>query len=97
NEARNPVCGGARPPRGRNRVPHHARALPQGPRGFWSEHRDSPPGARRFQNLSSFPSQLQILHPLEKNAGAPGTVTKAEVEFQPHGNMYIPVWKATVE
>ncbi len=50
-----------------------------------------------FQSLSSFPSQLQILHPLEKNAGAPGTVTKAEVEFQPHGNMYIPVWKATVE
>jgi hypothetical protein len=50
-----------------------------------------------FRNLSSFPSQLQILHPLEKNAGAPGTVTKAEVEFQPHGNMFIPVWKATVE
>jgi hypothetical protein len=40
---------------------------------------------------------LQILHPLEKNAGAPGTVTKAEVEFQPRGNTYIPVWKATVE
>jgi hypothetical protein len=50
-----------------------------------------------FQNLSSFPSQLQILHPLERNAGAPGTVTKAEVEFQPRGKIYMPVWKATVE
>jgi hypothetical protein len=49
------------------------------------------------RNLDFFPSELQILHPLEKNAGAPGTVTKAEVEFQPHGKMYIPVWKATVE
>jgi hypothetical protein len=50
-----------------------------------------------FQNLSSFPSQLQILHPLERNVGAPGTVTKGEVEFQPRGNIYIPVWKATVD
>jgi hypothetical protein len=49
------------------------------------------------RNLSSFPSQLQILHPLEKNAGAPGTVTKGEVEFQPRGNISVPVWKATVE
>jgi len=49
------------------------------------------------RNLGSFSSQLQILHPLENNAGAPGTVTKAEVEFQPRGNIYIPVWKATVE
>jgi hypothetical protein len=49
------------------------------------------------RNLDFFPSELQILHPLEKNAGAPGTVTKAEVEFQPRGKMYIPVWKATVE
>ncbi|MGA9059194.1 MAG: hypothetical protein ABSE93_02005 [Terriglobia bacterium] len=49
------------------------------------------------RNLDFFPSELQILHPLEKNAGAPGTVTKAEVEFQPRGNIYIPVWKATVE
>ena len=49
------------------------------------------------RNLDFFPSELQILHPLEKNAGAPGTVTKGEVEFQPRGNIYIPVWKATVE
>ena len=49
------------------------------------------------RNLDFFPSEPQILHPLEKNAGAPGTVTKAEVEFQQRGNIYIPVWKATVE
>jgi hypothetical protein len=49
------------------------------------------------RNLASFPSQPQILHPLERNVGAPGTVTKGEVEFQPRGNMYIPVWKATVQ
>jgi hypothetical protein len=49
------------------------------------------------QNLGFFPPELQILHPLEQNAGAPGTVTKAEVEFQPRGKIYIPVWKATVE
>ncbi len=49
------------------------------------------------RNLSSFPPQLQILHPLEKNVGADGTVTKGEVEFQQHGNTYEPVWNGTVE
>lgn len=49
------------------------------------------------QNLGFFPREVQILQPPERNAGAPGTVTKGEVEFQPHGKMYIPVWKATVE
>ncbi len=49
------------------------------------------------QNLGFFPPQVQILRPLEKNAGAPGTVTKGEVEFQSRGKTYIPVWKATVE
>ena len=49
------------------------------------------------QNLEFFPREVQILQPLEKNAGAPGTVTKGEVEFQPRGKVHIPVWKATVE
>jgi hypothetical protein len=49
------------------------------------------------RSLDFFPSEPQILHPLEKNVGAPGTVTKGEVEFQRRGNMYMPVWKATVE
>src|SRR5208283_588178 len=49
------------------------------------------------RNLGTFPPEVQILRPLEKNAGAPGTVTKGEVEFQARGEIYIPVWKATVE
>jgi len=49
------------------------------------------------RNLGFFPPQVQKLQPLEKNAGAPGTVTKGEVEFEPRGKIYIPVWKATVE
>jgi len=49
------------------------------------------------QNLESFPPDTKILEPPEKNAGSPGTVTKAEVEFEPRGKIYIPVWKARVE
>jgi len=50
-----------------------------------------------WQNLGFFTSETQILQPPERNAGAPGTVTKGEVEFQPHRNAYMPVWKGTVE
>jgi len=50
-----------------------------------------------WENLGFFPGEMQILQPPERNAGAPGTVTKGEVEFQPHGNTYMAVWKATVE
>jgi len=50
-----------------------------------------------YRNLEIFPSEPQIHQPLEKNIGVPGTVTKAEVEFQQRGNITIPVWKATVE
>lgn len=49
------------------------------------------------RNLGSYPPKLQMLHPLERNAGAPGTVTKAEVEFQQAGKNYIPVWKGEVK
>jgi hypothetical protein len=49
------------------------------------------------RNLGSFPPQVQTLQPLERNASAPGTVTKAEVEFEPRGKIYTLVWKATVE
>ena len=49
------------------------------------------------QNLEFFPQEMTVLQPLEKNVGAPGTVTKAEAEFEPRGKIYIPVWKATVE
>jgi len=50
-----------------------------------------------YRNLEIFPAEPQIRQPVEKNVGAPGTVTKAEVEFQPRGKISIPVWKATVE
>ena len=49
------------------------------------------------RNLGSFPRAIQKLQPLEKNAGAPGTVTHAEVEFPASGKINIPVWKAAVE
>jgi len=49
------------------------------------------------RNLGSFPREIQRLQPLEKNAGAPGTVTHAEVEFRASGKISIPVWKATVD
>ena len=50
----------------------------------------------KSRNLGSFPREIQKLQPPEKNAGAPGTVTNAEVEFQASGKTYIPVWKATI-
>jgi hypothetical protein len=49
------------------------------------------------QNLEFYPPEIKALQPLEQNAGAPGTVTKAEVEFQATGKSYVPVWKATVD
>jgi hypothetical protein len=49
------------------------------------------------RNLGSFPREIQKLQPPEKNAGAPGTVTHAEVEFEASGKINIPVWKATVD
>jgi hypothetical protein len=50
-----------------------------------------------LRNLAAFPPEVQILTPAEKNAGAPGTVTRAEVEFQARGKICVPVWKATIE
>ena len=51
----------------------------------------------KSRNLGSFPREIQKLEPPEKNAGAPGTVTNAEVEFQASGKTYIPVWNATID
>ncbi|MGA2078396.1 MAG: hypothetical protein ABSH52_33320, partial [Terriglobia bacterium] len=50
----------------------------------------------KSRNLGSFPRDIQKLQPPEKNVGAPGTVTLAEVEFQPSGKITIPIWKATI-
>jgi len=51
----------------------------------------------KSRNLASFSREIQILQPPEKNAGAPGTETNAEVEFQASGKITIPVWKATID
>ena len=51
----------------------------------------------KSRNLGSFAREIQKLQPPEKNAGAPGTVTHAEVDFQARGKTYIPVWKATID
>jgi hypothetical protein len=51
----------------------------------------------QYSNLASFPPRMSILEPPEKNIGAPGTVTKATVEFQEHGGARVPVWKGAIE
>jgi hypothetical protein len=50
-----------------------------------------------FRNLASFPPQRHILAPPEKNIGAPGTVTKGDVDFRPRGRTSELVWKGKVE
>jgi hypothetical protein len=49
-----------------------------------------------LRNLQQYPARIQVLSPPEKNIGAPGTVTKAEVTFQPLGKGFVPVWKGHV-
>jgi hypothetical protein len=50
-----------------------------------------------FRNLASFPPKLRMLTPPEKNIGAPGTVTKGDVDFRPRGRTSDLVWKGKVE
>ncbi|MBZ5515212.1 MAG: hypothetical protein LAN62_10320 [Acidobacteriia bacterium] len=50
-----------------------------------------------IQNLGSFPPKIQVLAPPERNVGAPGTITKGDVEFRPRGRVREPVWKGKVE
>jgi hypothetical protein len=51
----------------------------------------------KFKNLSQYNAKLQILHPPEKNIGAPGTVTTGAVTYRPSGKGQIPLWKGKVE
>lgn len=50
-----------------------------------------------LHNLASFAPKLQILTPPERNIGAPGTVTKGDVEFRSRGRISEPLWKGKVE
>jgi hypothetical protein len=51
----------------------------------------------KFKNLSQYNPKMQILQPPEKNIGAPGTVTTAEVTFRSNGKGQEPVWSGKVE
>jgi len=51
----------------------------------------------KYQNLSEYNPQMQILRPPEQNIGAPGTKTSGEVTFRPHGKGLEPVWKGKIE
>jgi hypothetical protein len=50
-----------------------------------------------LRNLTSFPPQIKVLDPPEKNIGAPGTITTGKVDFQKAGRVSEPVWKGKVE
>ena len=50
-----------------------------------------------YTNLASYPPKPQTLAPAEKNIGAPGTVTKGDVEFRARGRVTEPVWKGRIE
>jgi hypothetical protein len=50
-----------------------------------------------YTNLSSYESQVRKLTPPEKNVGAPGTVTKATVDFAANRGKPEIIWKATIE
>jgi hypothetical protein len=50
-----------------------------------------------FRNLASFAPKMRMLAPPEKNIGAPGTVTKGDVDFRPRGRTTDLVWKGKVE
>jgi hypothetical protein len=50
-----------------------------------------------YRNLASYPPKPQTLTPPEKNIGAPGTVTKGDVEFRARGRIREPLWKGKIE
>lgn len=50
-----------------------------------------------LSNFTSFPPQIVVLDPPEKNIGAPGTVTKATVDYKSNGQVTEPVWQGIIE
>jgi hypothetical protein len=50
-----------------------------------------------YRHLDSFPPRPRVLRPPESNVGAPGTVTKGEVDFKTRGNLQEPFWKGNVK
>ncbi len=50
-----------------------------------------------YRNLASFPPQLQILKPPERNLGIPGTIATGTVEFRGRGSLREPIWRGKIE
>ena len=50
-----------------------------------------------YRNLGSYPHQLIILKPAERNIGTAGSVTTGEVTFERHENIWEPIWKGIVD
>ena len=50
-----------------------------------------------FRNLALFPPNPEVVQPPVENIGAPGTISRATIEFRAHGNVSQPVWKGKVE
>jgi len=50
-----------------------------------------------FRNLALFPPNPEVAEPPEDNIGAPGTISRATIEFRARGNVSQPVWKGKVE
>jgi hypothetical protein len=50
-----------------------------------------------FRNLALFPPNPEVAQPPEENIGAPGTISRATIEFRARGNVSQPVWKGKVE
>jgi hypothetical protein len=50
-----------------------------------------------FRNLALFPPNPEVAKPPEENIGAPGTISRATIEFRTRGNVSQPVWKGKVE
>ena len=50
-----------------------------------------------FRNLALFPPNPEVAEPPEENIGAPGTISRATIEFRARGKVSQPVWKGKVE
>jgi hypothetical protein len=50
-----------------------------------------------FRNLALYPPNPEVAEPSEENIGAPGTISRATIEFRARGKVSQPVWKGKVE
>jgi hypothetical protein len=50
-----------------------------------------------FRNLALFAPNVEVAEPPEENIGAPGTISRATIEFRVRDGVSQPVWKGKVE